>query len=136
MEEVKVNLGPRSYPIYIDQDCIGELGKLLRDFISFNRMVIISDNTVSSLYGDMVTDSLSQAEFLPEVLVIPEGEQHKDFSTMRRIYDFLIEYNYPRQSTLLQLRFFYAFHLSVYGVISMTQLVGDLPEFLLSFFSL
>lgn len=73
MEEVKINLGNRSYDIEIDT------GNLLKtDFSRFaNRYVVITDSNVRRLYGEDFNKALKEQGLEAELLEFPAGEKSK-----------------------------------------------------------
>lgn len=103
MEEITVKLGERSYNIYIAYGQLTKLVELVKTVTEFERILVVSNTTVGNLYGDTVLEILNSAGFVAELFNIPDGEQYKNLDTLRTIYDFLIENNYPRQSTIIAL---------------------------------
>ena len=104
LETLTVELGPRSYPILIGSDGIGPLGRALRERTSHERVLVVSDNRVGSLYGEAALASLSEAGFLAETLIIPEGEVFKTLDTCLSVYGFLLSNNYSRETVLVALQ--------------------------------
>lgn len=103
LETVHVHLDERSYSIVIDNNWIPGLGEQLKGGLSFERVLVVTNPQISKLYGAEVINSLSSAGYSAEILEIPEGEKHKNLSTPQMIYDFLMEYNYSRQSSIAAL---------------------------------
>ena len=103
MENVRVELGERSYDILISSDWLSEIGDKLRGVIPDEKVLIVTDDRVGSHYADIVLNSLLNADFVAETLSLPEGEENKVMATVEHIYNFLAEYNYPRGCTLLAL---------------------------------
>ncbi|HSH83739.1 MAG TPA: 3-dehydroquinate synthase [Guyparkeria sp.] len=98
---ITVELGERSYPIFIDSGLID--GDLLAPFIPSSRAVIISNTTVAPLYADRLTRALESADKQIDTLVLPDGEQYKNLETLGTIYDFLMEKQVDRKTTLIAL---------------------------------
>lgn len=103
MNEITLNLGERSYTIYIDYSHLSRLPELMRDVIHFERVLVVTNTTVGELYGEQLLDVLNAGGYTPEILTLPDGERYKDIGTLQKIYDFLIENNFPRQSTIIAL---------------------------------
>jgi 3-dehydroquinate synthase len=103
METVDVNLGERSYQILIGADWIEDVGTSLRRVLKHERVVVVSDRRVAALYAERVIKSLIAAGYSADLHIIPNGESLKILDTVSRIYDFLIEYNYSRESSLVAL---------------------------------
>ena len=103
MEKLKVALGDRSYDIMIATDWMSELGGKLKGLVPDEKILIVTDDRVGGLYGDAALDSLRGADFKTQILTLPEGEEKKNTSIVERIYNFLAENNYSRNSTLVAL---------------------------------
>lgn len=104
MESVTVNLGPRSYPIWIGFDLLAELGLLLRkQQIPAQRLAVVTDSKVGPLYRARVVASLTAAGFDPWVVEIPAGEEHKNLAWLAFLYDKLVAGRIERRSPLLAL---------------------------------
>jgi len=102
MEEVRVELGDRSYGIFIGSDILGRLGEGLKGF-GFSGIAVISNPTVYGLYGDAVMGSLRRAGFNPRSLIIPDGEEYKDILWAYYIYGELLRGGFDRASALIAL---------------------------------
>ncbi|MCL7745316.1 3-dehydroquinate synthase [Guyparkeria hydrothermalis] len=98
---VNVDLGDRSYPIFIDNGLIDT--DLIAPFIPSPRAVIISNTTVAPLYAERLTQALEAAGKTVELLALPDGERYKNLETLERIYDFLMEKQVDRKTTLVAL---------------------------------
>ena len=57
--ELTVNLGPDTYPIYIENGILPQTGSYIRKFFTGKKIMIISDDHVFPLYGKTVLDSLN-----------------------------------------------------------------------------
>lgn len=98
---VNVDLGERSYPIFIGRGLVD--GDALVPFIPSERVVIVSNTTVAPLYADRLTKFLEAGGKQVELLALPDGEQYKNLETLERIYDFLMEKRADRKTTLVAL---------------------------------
>jgi 3-dehydroquinate synthase len=98
---VNVDLGERSYPIFIDRGLVD--GDSLVRFIPSERVVIVSNTTVAPLYAERLTKALEAGGKQVELLALPDGEQYKNLETLERIYDFLMEKRADRKTTLVAL---------------------------------
>ena len=100
MITLSVDLGKRSYPIYIGPGLLNDTS-LLPGHIPAEQVMIVSNDTVSPLYMDKVLQSLSA--FKTKQVVLPDGEQYKTLETVNKIYDALLESRFDRQCTLIAL---------------------------------
>ena len=102
MEEVRVELGERSYDILIGPDILGGLGERVKD-LHPSRVAIISNPTVHGLYGAAVADSLMRAGFEAPVVLIPDGEEYKDPLWAYYLHGELLRRRLDRASVLVAL---------------------------------
>lgn len=103
MEKVKVDLGERSYNIIIDRGILSEIGKELLPFNFSPKIVVISNPTVFNLYGNIVIDSLIKAGFESSSILIPDGEEYKDYFWAYHILSELLSRGIDRNSCLIAL---------------------------------
>lgn len=88
MEEiVKVNLGESSYPIYIGSDNLRTIGGRLRSLLATNKVRVITNPTVWSLYGSTVKASLEGSNVSFEVFEIPDGEEYKSLRVASDLFE-------------------------------------------------
>lgn len=103
MERVSVELGERSYTIFIDSGILPELGERLGRFEFSTSLAIISNPTVFSLYGGVLTDSLERSGFSVSTITIPDGEEYKDLLWAYSVYSELLRQRLDRKSALVAL---------------------------------
>ena len=101
MKKININLGARSYPIYVGDKLIHD-SLLLNKHISTNTIAIISNTTVAPLYLDIIISNLgSDKKIIP--IILPDGEQFKNAETLNTIYDCLIDNKCDREVAQLKL---------------------------------
>lgn len=100
MKTLNVNLGDRSYPIYIGSHLL-DLPELLTTYIPGNQVMLVSNETVAPLYLHKVKQSLTN--FHVQSVILPDGEQYKTLDTVNTIYDALLSNRFDRQCTLVAL---------------------------------
>ncbi len=100
MQTLTVELGARSYPIYIGENLLAR-ADLIATHIHSQRVVIISNDTVAPLYLEQL--KLSLTEFDCQEIILPDGEQYKNAATLESIFDALLEQRCPRDSTIIAL---------------------------------
>ena len=100
LQTITVDLGPRSYPIYIGAGLL-ERGELLRRHLLGRRAFILSNRTVGPLYLERLQAALGpgRAEFLE----LPDGETHKSMAAAETVLDALVGHRYARDSVLIAL---------------------------------
>lgn len=99
---LKVDLGERSYPIEIGTGLLNDV-KLLSRTIKGKRLAIITNDVVAPLYLDKLTTSLKEAGKEVISIVLPDGEQEKNWESLMKIFDFLMENKCDRKTTLIAL---------------------------------
>lgn len=102
MIKLNVNLGERSYPIYVASDFTG-LGKAMTSARLAGKAVIITDSNVDRFFSEECFYVLSGAGFEVYKHVLPAGEANKTLDTVRDIYEFLLGIKLDRHSTLVAL---------------------------------
>jgi len=103
LEKLIVGLDERSYPIWIGGGILDLLGDALREVGFPRRVAVITNPTVRDLYADRVLSSLERADFRGSLVVIPDGEEHKNLATLEKIYDALLGGGFDRYSGLIAL---------------------------------
>ena len=100
MNTVNVELGDRSYPIYIGDNILFQLG-LVADLVVGRQVMVVTNTTVAPLYLEKL---LTQLEgFDPVSVKLADGEQYKTLETVTKIFDALLEHRFSRNSTLIAL---------------------------------
>ncbi len=102
MQKVRVNLGERSYDIVIDSGILSNIGEALKGF-GFSKVAVISNPTVFNLYGDVVINSIKNAKFETLHVIIPDGEEYKNFNETYNILTELLKNRLDRKSCLIAL---------------------------------
>ena len=100
---LNVNLGDRSYPIYVGAGILDSLGQRLREAGLAGKVAVVTNPTVAQLYLDAVHGSLDYAGFEVVPILVPDGEEHKTFKSLTTIYDRLIAERCERKSSVLAL---------------------------------
>ncbi len=102
MHTLTVELGDRSYPIYIGSDLLTQ-PELLCQHIKGSRALIVTNTTVAPLYLDQVRQSLDEQGINHDVITLEDGEQYKTLATVESIVDMLLSNRHDRKTTLIAL---------------------------------
>ena len=86
MKRVRVSLDANSYDINIDAGILPRAGIWLKELGFSGKLVIITNPTVGSRYGETLRQSLAGAGFSVTMLEIPDGEEHKSLETAGLLY--------------------------------------------------
>jgi len=100
MKQLTVDLGERSYPIYIGDGLLGQ-SALLQKHIPGKSALIVSNETVAPLYLSKVSAMLSGIRH--ETVVLPDGEEYKNLEVLNRIYDACLSHHLDRNTTIIAL---------------------------------
>lgn len=100
MIELKVDLGDRNYPIFIGESLLSD-PEFYRPYISGNKVMIVTNETVGPLYEKQVRQALVGYEV--DTVVLPDGEQFKNWETLNLIFDALLENAHSRKTTIIAL---------------------------------
>ncbi len=99
MINLSVELGERSYPIYIGESLLQ--ADLIRQHIPGNSALIVSNETVAPLYLQSVQQQLG--DIRQESVILPDGEQYKNLTVLNTIFDGLLEHRFDRNTTIIAL---------------------------------
>ncbi|BFM13019.1 3-dehydroquinate synthase [Simiduia litorea] len=100
MQIVQVDLGDRSYPIYIGSGLLSE-SNLFLPHIKSDQVCIVTNQTVGPLYENVLQSSLTGKRVA--LVELPDGEAHKNFSTLNLVFDGLLQARHNRNTTLIAL---------------------------------
>lgn len=100
MTTLSVELGDRSYPIYIDQGLLGN-AELIRPFIAGQQVMVVSNETVAPLYLETLLHSLAGLQVATHIL--PDGEKFKNLEVLDGIFDALLRVPCDRKTTMIAL---------------------------------
>ena len=100
METLNVALGGRTYPIHIGGGLI-ERSELLLPHLRQPKVAVVSNTTVAALYLARFVSSLRAAGVDVAEIVLPDGEQFKNWQTLNEIFDALLERRCERSTTLI-----------------------------------
>lgn len=100
MKQLQVELGERSYPIYIGENLLMQ-SDLLDRHIKSKQVVIVTNTTVAALYLETVVQKLTAYQV--ETVVLPDGEQYKTLDYVASIFTALLEKKFSRNATLIAL---------------------------------
>ena len=100
MKQVVVELGDRSYPIYIGAGLLAQAADLLGPRLS-GQTLVVSNTVVAPLYLDALLDGLP--DITSRTLIVEDGERRKTVETMNAIITRLLEERFSRTCTLVAL---------------------------------
>jgi 3-dehydroquinate synthase len=102
MNTLQVDLGNRSYPIYIGENLL-QNHALFAPHVRGHLSIIVTNPTIAPLYADHVEESLKKIGQKVVRVIIPDGEAHKNWETLQLIFNGLMEAGADRKSTIIAL---------------------------------
>lgn len=102
MRTLNVALGDRAYPIHIGRDLL-DRPDLILPHLRTRRVAVVTNDVVGPLYLDRLRAALQAAGVQVSAVSLPDGEAHKDWPTLNRIFDMLLAERCERSTTLIAL---------------------------------
>jgi len=100
MQKLTVELGDRSYPIYIGAGLL-ENTDLIPEFVHGKSVITVSNETVAPLYAETLNKSLGG--FKACSVELPDGESFKTLTVLDQIFTSMLDNHCDRRTTLLAL---------------------------------
>ena len=102
MRTLTVGLGDRAYPIHIGAGLLSRTGELV-EAGSSARAVIVTNAVVAAHHLAPLKTSLHERGAQVDVVLLPDGEAHKNLSTLNDLLTRLLELRAERSTTLFAL---------------------------------
>ena len=102
---VNVDLGDRSYPIYIGSGLLDD-GEALRAHVAGSTALVVTNETIAGLgYLDRAVEALRGGDgtLRVETVVLPDGEEHKNLDVLNMVYTRALETRLDRGTTFVAL---------------------------------
>ncbi|MBM7636774.1 3-dehydroquinate synthase [Streptococcus saliviloxodontae] len=101
--KLNVNLPHHPYDIIIEKGCLSKAGQWVKSLWQPQKITIITDNHVGSLYAEKVKLAIQDAGFEVIVFDFLEGEASKNLTTVNKAYDFMIKNGMTRSDGVIAL---------------------------------
>ena len=101
--QIPIELGDRAYPVLIGENLLDTLHERLQNLGLCGKIAVISCPTVMDLYGERVLTALGNCSGPVVSFLIGESEEDKNLTTVRKLYDQLLENHTERSSTVVAL---------------------------------
>lgn len=104
ISELRVELAERSYPIFIGKGVLDQ-ADFLAPYLSSSQVFIVTNETIAPLYLDRIQTLIADACPSAQVssILLQDGEQFKNLSTVSLVFDGLMEAGYNRKATVVAL---------------------------------
>jgi len=107
MRRVKINHRSQSsgYEISVSASQLAGTGEWTRNCLgsSATKAVIVSNPTVFAIYGDIVEQSLTRADFRVSISLMKDGERYKNFSSLDSLLEHLLKERLSRDDVIVAL---------------------------------
>ena len=101
LSKVKVDLNDYSYDIIISNSFIHSSFDLIRPFLKRNKVALITDENVERFHLDHFRNSLKANGIDVFSLSVSPGEISKDWNTLKRVVDWMLEVKLERDDLIL-----------------------------------
>ncbi len=98
MKTINVELGDRSYPIYIGQKLLSDKS-IIKKHVTSKQVLIITNEVIAPYYLDLLLSNLSDKQV--ETLILPDGEKTKSLEHLNIIISRLLKNKFSRTCTLI-----------------------------------
>ena len=98
-----VELGERSYPIVIGRGLLDDGALLTRHIGGSGKVAIVTNTTVAPLYLDKVAAPLRAGGREVVTIILPDGEEYKNWESLNQVFDALLANKCDRKTTLVAL---------------------------------
>lgn len=102
-DEIRVELGSRSYSIHIAAGLLKRVGEVCRPILASNRVLLVADQSVDQLYGDKISEALSEAGISVARAKVPSGESSKSIEQLSALYSECVRAGVDRKSAVIAL---------------------------------
>ena len=90
-----------SYDILIGRGILDSIGEMLRPIVGDCRLGVLTDSKVDELYGDRLIDTLTDAGYAADKLVVPAGEASKCADNLLEFLNFLADCKLTRSDAVI-----------------------------------
>jgi 3-dehydroquinate synthase len=102
LHEIDVSLGERSYPILIGEDLLDDCPALLAHARG-RQVAIVTNETVAPLFEPRLRRAIAGAASALVTVALPDGEAHKDWPSLNRVFDKLLANRFDRNCLIVAL---------------------------------
>jgi 3-dehydroquinate synthase len=100
---LSLDLGERSYDILVGAGLITNAARHISLLLHQPRVIIITDDNVGPIWLKPLTDSLEGGNILHQTIVLPAGEQTKNFQQLEQLVNEILGLGIERKTTLIAL---------------------------------
>lgn len=98
---IPVELGADSYDIHIGCGLLTHLDQLLGEKFGGARVMVVTNPTVYSFWGDILEEGLKKLTDKYSFAVVPDGEKYKSLGSAKQLYDKAVAGGLDRKSLII-----------------------------------
>ena len=102
MRTLTVQTPSHQYSIFIGNHLIEQADVLLKPYLS-NKVAIVTNETIAPLYLESFQTTLDRLGISSFSIILPDGEEYKNWQTLNLIFDGLMQNRAERKTTLIAL---------------------------------
>lgn len=102
LHTVTVELAERSYPVHIGPNLLTQAALIVPHLVR-PKVVIVTNTVIAPLYLEALRAALESHQIQVDAIILPDGESHKDWTTLNTIFDSLVSQHAERKTTLIAL---------------------------------
>jgi 3-dehydroquinate synthase len=102
LQQVRIDLADRSYDILIGSDLLGD-SERYAGLPRASTALIVTNEVVAPLYAAQLRSALAPLYARVLLVTLPDGEAHKDWTTLNSIFDALLQNGCDRKTVLFAL---------------------------------
>lgn len=103
MRQQRVELGERSYSVYIERGLFNRVARHVQENFRPTSVCIVTDSNLAALYLSDLENSFDQTEIPVWSFVVEAGEVSKNITTLSQICTFLLDHKFDRNGMLVAL---------------------------------
>ena len=100
---VRVDLGQRSYHIYIGSHILPDFGPFFTLNCPSKRAIVITDDNICPLYADLLLTSLASQNLESHLVSVPPGESSKQMAVVEHLYNKMFDFAAERSDCVIAL---------------------------------
>jgi len=102
-QRLTLALGARSYDIVVGRHLLAEAGALIASAVRQERVVVVTDEHVAALHLERFRAGLAAAGIAAESIVLPPGEETKDFAHFAQLCEDVLSLGIERATPIVAL---------------------------------
>jgi len=101
--KLKVELGKNSYPIFIGNNLLSNIGEKIKSFTNLGYTIVITDENIAKIHFPTIKKSLEENGINPRLHIIDSGENSKSLEKYSKLIENILEQGIERKTTLIAL---------------------------------